>query len=885
MSVVGKLRAGLMRIAGLFGRDQRDRELDAELNDHLQREIEDNLRAGLPPDEARRQALARFDGLESLKETYRDRRGLPFVDTTLQDVRYAMRTLRVNPWATALGIMVMAVGIGATTAVFSVVHAVLINPLPYTNPERIVALSYVQGGDSGSDRSRQISIPDFLDWQVQSSSFEAMAFYSSSRQSVMVQTVAEYATVATVTDGFFRAFGMQPALGRGFSPDESRQGGSGAAIISDRYARQQFGEPARAVGQTLRLYSRVVPIVGVMAPQFDFPLTTDIWFPEEVVTRRATAHRRGNNYRAVARVKPAVSLVQAQAEMTGISERLGQQFPETNRNIRVLLTPIQQEMVGNAQAMLYLLLGAVGVVLLTACATMATLLLAKATSRAPEIAVRAALGASRSRIIRQLLVESGVQALLAGTVGIALAIWGTRILVAFAPADVPRLDEVSVDGNVLLFALLLCIVVSVLFGLPPALQTSRIDVTQPLRGGGNRTTSGRGHGMREALVVAEIALAVVLVAAGGLLVKSLIALQRAPLGFDPQQVLLMQTTTARPTTTDWRDSRGFFQNLLADVSAMPGVVAAGAMMGPPGRVMSSSGYWIDHLPKESPLSSARPAMMNVIAPRTFAALGVPVLTGREIDDGDRAGRPQVAVVNESLARAAFGNTNDAIGRTIFAAYDSNAPMTIVGVVGDLRQDGPGREPQPELYMPYQQHFYSGATLYVVVRTTGDPAALGPTLERKAHELSPATSVRVITQDAVLAEHVATPKFRAMLLTLFAAVALCLAMAGVYGVMAYVAGQRAKEIGVRMALGASAGGVLWLMLRRGLKLTSIGLVLGIAGALASTRLLGGMLFGVSPHDALTYISVIGGLGVLSLLASYVPARRATNIDPMHVLRQG
>ncbi len=876
----------VMRIVGLFGRDRRDRELDLELADHLEREIADNLRAGMSAEEARRHALARFNGIQSVKESYRDRRGLPIVETTLQDIRYAWRTLRVNPGATLLGILVMAVGIGANTAVFSVVHAVLLNPLPYANSERIVTLSYLQPSAGGAgDRSRQVSIPDVLDWQAQSSSFEAMAYYAASAQSVVAKTTADYAIVVRATNGFFNAFAAQPATGRGFGPEESRQGGTGAAIVSDRYARQHFGEPASAIGQTMRLFNRSVPIVGVMAPSFDYPVGTDIWFPEEVVTSRATAPRRGNNYRAVARVKPDVSLAQAQTEMTAISERLEQQYPETNRNMRAFITPLQNEMVGNVKAMLYLVLCAVGVVLLTACATMATLLLAKATSRQPEIAVRAALGASRSRIVRQLLVESAVQAFFACVLGVALAVWGTRLLVAVAPADIPRLDEVSVNGSVLLFALVLSVIVSVLFGLPPALQASRVDVSQPLRDGGNRATAGHGGRMREVLVVAEIALAVVLVAAGGLVVKSLIALQGVSMGFDPEPVLLMQTTSARPANDDWRDSRGFFQNLLADVSSMPGVIAAGAIMGPPGRMQSNSGYWIDRLPAQSPLSTIRPAAMNVIAPRTFAALGVSFHAGRDIDDGDRRGRPNVVIVNEALAKGAFGSASDAIGRTIIAAFDSNDPMTIVGVVGDLRQDGPAREPQPEVYMPFLQHVYNGATLYVVVRTTGDPALIGPALERKAHHHSPLASVRVLTMGDVLAEHVATPKFRASLLTLFALVALCLAMTGVYGVMAYVVGQRAKEIGVRMALGATAPGVLWLMLRRGLKLTSIGLVIGILGALASTRLLGGMLFGVSPHDALTYVGVVCSLGVLSLLATYIPARRATRIDPMRVLRQG
>jgi predicted permease len=816
-----------------------------------------------------------------VKETYRDRRGIPLIETTLQDARYAIRVLRRNRGATAVGIVVMALAIGANTAVFSVVHAVLLNPLPYSDPDRIVTLSYRStGGNAPEDRSRQVSAPDYLDWQAQSTSFESMAYYTSRRTSVMAGSVAEYAVVTTVTEDFVRVFAAQPSVGRSFSREEAKEGGAGAVLISDRYARQQFGEPARGLGRTLRLGDRSVSIVGVMPPAFDFPVATDVWFT--AVGSRAQLPRRGNNFRAIARLKPDVSLQQAQTDMTAISARLGEQYPDTNKNLRVIVTPLQREMVGGVQSMLYLLLGAVAVVLLIACATMATLLLAKGTARIPEIAVRAALGASRSRIVSQLLVEASVQALAAGTLGVMMAIWGTRTLVALSPPDVPRLNDVAVNGSVLLFTLALCVLVSLLFGLPPALQAARVDVNEPLRHSAGRISGGRRNRTREGLVVAEIALAVVLVATGALLVRSLVALQQVPLGFQPDRVLLMQAT-ARPRAADWSDSRAFFQGLLGDVAQVPGVLATGAMMGPPGQVESDSGYWVDRMPKESPLSAARPAAMNVIAPGTFAALGIPIRQGRDFDDGDRRGRPQVVIINEALARAAF-RERDPIGRVIIAGYDSTDPMTIVGVVGDVRQYGPAREPQPEIYMPYHQHFYGGATLFVVVRTATDPAALGASIERKARERSPEVSVRLTTMNALLATHVAKPKFRAGLLSLFGIVALSLAMAGVYGVMAYVAGQRTKEIGIRMALGASAGTVLWLMLGRGLKLTGIGLAVGVVGALASTRLVSGMLFQVKPNDLVTYAGVVTGLGLLSLMATYLPARRAMRIDPLIVLRQ-
>jgi putative ABC transport system permease protein len=777
----------------------------------------------------------------------------------------------------------MALGIGANTAVFSVVYAVLLNPLPYPSPDRIVTLTYFSsGGETSGERTRQVSVPDFLDWQSASQSFDAMSYYTLGRGPVMTGPVAEYALISRVTPEFFRALGVAPSTGRSFGNDDARGGNSGAAVISDRYARQHFGEPAGALGRTVRVADRSMTIAGVFPPGFAFPADTDIWLPIDVSEGNARQERRGNNFLAVARLKPDVDLDRAQAEMTAISARLEALYPDTNRNVRVLVTPLQRQLVGDVKLMLYLLLGAVAFVLLIACATMATLLLARATARGPEIAVRAALGAGRARIVRQLLVEALVQAFVAGTLGVLIAIWGTRTLVALSPPDVPRLDEVAVNGAVLLFTLALCVLVSVLFGLPPALQAARINVNEPLRHGSGRLAGGGSSRTREMLVVAEIALALVLVVTGALLVRSLIALQHSPLGFDSSRILVMQAT-AEPRADDWSDSRAFFEGLLDDIARVPGVATAGAMMGPPGRVESESGYWLDRMPKESPLSTARPAVMNVIAPGTFAALGIPIRQGRDFHADDRRGRPPVAIINEALARAAFRD-RDPIGRKIVAGFDTDEPMTIVGVAADIRQYGPGREPQPELYMPYQQHFYNGATLYVVVRSATEPAALGTAIERKARERSPAASVRVRTMDAMLAEHVATAKFRAWLLSLFAAVALCLALAGVYGVMAYVVGQRAKEIGVRMALGATARNVLWLMLGRGLKLTVIGLAAGILGAIAATRLVGGMLFEIAPYDLMTYAGVVAALGVLSILATYLPARRAMRIDPVSLLRQ-
>ena len=878
-----RLRALLIRAAGFVFPARRRQEFDDELQSHLDMQVADNLRAGMTVEEARRAALVRFGSLESVREAYRERSSIPLIESSLQDARYALRTLRRAPGVSAVGILVMALAIGANTAVFSVVDAVLLNPLPYEEPERIVSLTYVSaGGIASGERALQISVPDFLDWQRDATSFAAMAYYTTGRGPVVAGSVAEYAVVTRVTPQFFQVFRVQPTTGRFFSDDEKRGGADAAAIVSERYARQQFGESASALGHTLRIGPRPASIVGVLPDSFVYPAETDIWLPLDPSVGDARQRRRGNNFRAIARLDDLRSLEQAQAELTGISERLERQYPDTNTNVRVLVTPLQHEIVGHVESMLYLLLAAIGVVLLIACATMATLLLAKATARVPEIAVRTALGASRSRIVRQLLVESLVQAFAAGAIGFAIAIWGTGALVTISPADVPRLSEVAVNSRVLLFTLALCTIVSILFGLPPALQAARSDVHAGLSYTPGRV-AGTGNGRtREILVVAEIALAVVLVISGALLVRSLIALQRTPLGFEPEHVLAMQAT-APPRSADWSDSRAFFEGLLDDIRQMPGVVAAGAAMGPPGRPASESGYWLDRMPETSPLNSARPALMNVIAPGTFAALGIPIRRGRDFRPADRRDAPQVAIINEALAHAAF-RERDPIGTAIVAGYDSKTPMTIVGVVRDIRQHGPARDPQPEIYMPYQQHFYNGATLHVLVRTAGDPNTLAAPIQRKAHDRAPSVSVRVMTLEALLREHVAAPQFRAWLLSLFAGIALCLAMAGVYGVMTFDAGQRSKEIGVRLALGANPRNILSLMVGRGLKLTVIGLALGVFGAIVSTRLFDGMLFNVKPTDLTTYAGVVAVLGALSLLATYVPARRASRIDPVLVLRQ-
>jgi putative ABC transport system permease protein len=550
----------------------------------------------------------------------------------------------------------------------------------------------------------------------------------------------------------------------------------------------------------------------------------------------------------------------------------------------VAVTRLGDEMVGNVRLTLYLLLGVVTVVLLIACANTATLLLGKATARTREVAVRAALGASRKRIVRQLVTESLLLAFVAGFVGLMLAYWGSKILVALAPADVPRLAETGIDQWVLGFTLGMSVITSLLFGLVPAFYASRVELSDALKQGGTRIANGgRMVGIRGVLVVAEIALAVTLVSAAGLLIKSFVALHNVALGFRPERVLVMRATVPAPGSVGIERTRQFFSDMLARVRTLPGALVAGATMAPPGYVDSTGAYLIGQLPAQPDWNRAPSVVLSIVAPSTFAALGIPLKSGRDFNDSDTFDRPFVAVVNEALVRKSFSNEGP-LGRTIFCPFDSLKGMKIIGVVGDVRQRGPDREPMPECYMPYLQHAFNGATLSLVVRTAGDPNAFAQTLRGLAHQTNPEAPMKFTTMEAMLSENVAAPRFRTVLFAVFAGLGLCLAMAGVYGVMAYTVGQRSSEFGLRTALGANPGSLVRLVLGQGLALACIGLALGLAASIASTRLLKSMLFEVQPNDPFVYAAVVVLLGVVALLAGYVPASRAAKIDPMVALRQ-
>ena len=870
-----------LALRSVFLRKRVDQELDEELQYHLERQIREGLNSGLTPKEARYAASRAMGGIAKSKEECRDMRGMNFIDDLLRDLRYAGRNLRRSPGFAALAILIMALGIGANTAVFSVVNAVLLKPLSYRDPERIVTLSnFSTSREAPTALSKQVSVPDFQDWHDQSSSFEAMAYYSSREKAVIRGSTAEYARVTSVSPEFFRVFAVDPLVGRSFTVEEMKQGAGGAAMISYTFWQSQFGGDPRALGQTV-LCPEARPIVGVLPPGFRFSNDTDIWVSDV----ESPGSRGGRNFLAVGRLKADVPLKRVQTEMTTIARRLEQQFPETNRGRTVGVTKLRDEMVGNVRIMLYLLLGAVTVLLLIACANTATLLLGKATARTREVALRAALGASRKRIVSQLVTESLLLAFLAGLSGLMLAYLGSKILVALAPADVPRLAETGIDRWVLGFTLGMSMITSLLFGLVPALYVSKVELNDALKQGGTRIATGsRMIGIRGVLVVAEVALAVTLVSAAGLLTKSFVALHNVALGFRSENVLVMRATVSAPFSVGIARTRQFFREMLTRVSTLPGVLAAGATMAPPGYVDSTGGYIIDQLPAQPDWSRAPSVVLSVVAPGTFTTLGIALKSGRDFSDNDASDRSFVAVVNEALVRKSFPNESP-LGRTIFCPFDSLEGMKIVGVVGDVRQGGPESEPMPECYMPYLQHAFNGASLSLVVRTAGDPAALEQTLRSLAHQINPDAPMKFTTMETMLYEGVAAPRFHTFLFAVFAGLALCLAIAGVYGVMAYTIGQRSNEFGLRIALGASTGSVVRLVLGQGLALASIGLALGLAASIAGTRLLKTMLFEVQPNDPLVYMAVAVLLGVVALVAGYIPASRAAKIDPVVALRQG
>jgi putative ABC transport system permease protein len=776
----------------------------------------------------------------------------------------SLRGILRSPGFALLSILTLALGIGISTAVFSVVNGVLLQPLQFPQPERIVSVNTWSPGRPTS--GTRVTGGDFVDLRTQNKVFDAVSVYFGGEVGVQLRDHAEFIGVFWVNPEFFTVFGQHPAA---FTVS--------SAVVGEAFATRNFGDPQRALGQSIHVENRVYEIASVQRGA-RFPANAEIWLPAPYIPDNL--NRTAFNYRAVAKLKTGVSLEQARANLDSIAAQLAAAFPKSNKGRAFEPVSLRQQLTGSVQSTLYLLLGAVLLVLLIACANVSNLLLARATVRAREIAVRTALGASRAAIVRMLVIESLALATLGGLLGIVLASWGARALLHYAPANLPRGQEIHLDYAVLAFAMGLSLLSAVAFGVLPALHASRAEFSSRgvLRGG--------SHRLRNCLVVAEIALSFVLATGAGLFFRSFLTLNAVDMGFSQEKVLVMYAHAPARGLSQFVDvTHSFVDKLLPTLAAIPGVQGSAAVMGlPTGQYGSNGSYSVVGKPtaEGEKLPESNWALSS---PNYFTTMHIPLLRGRDFTPRDQYDVPGIVIVSESAARQSFG-TQDPIGRQLICGLDNVTakPMTIVGIVGDVRQDSPGSPPQPTLYMPMEQHPYHSNELQVIVRTVAPPANMTSAIRKAAYDLNPEMAVKFTTMEEMISTSIAAPRFRTFLAGTFAILALLLAMAGIYGVMSYVVTQRTQELGLRMALGAERGDVIGLVLSRAATLAAAGLAIGAALSLAVSRLLGAMLFGLKATDPATYAMVLISVGSIAILAAAGPAWRASTIDPMVALRQ-
>jgi predicted permease len=813
------------------------------------------------------------------------------MESLFKDIRYGVRSLVKHPGFTAVAVVTLALGIGANTAIFSVVNATLLRPLPFKDPERVVMVwGFLPKMAQTADKLPSSS-GNFVSLHDQNHTLEDLAAFRSWGWQRTGGGEPELLLGARVSSDFFSAVGVSPILGRAFTPDEDMPDRAPVAIISYGLWQRHFGADQNVIGKTVTLTGQTVMVVGVMPRGFQFPgganmisglqfaLQNDVWMPL-ALTDKEKGQQGNLNLALIGRLKPDVSPSQAETELRGLEQSL----PLGRLGYTVNVVPLHQQMVGKIRKLLLVLLATVAFVLLIACANIANLLLARATSRQKEIAIRAALGAGRFRLIRQLLTESLLLSLVGGALGFLLAVWGSSLLVSLIPEDVPRIHEVSVDGRILAFTLLVSFVTGVVFGLVPALHASKLDLNESLKEGLRGTTSGwRENRLRSLLVVSEVAMALVLLVSAALLIKSFVRLLEVKPGFNPANVLTMdvQLPDLPPSRYAKPDERAvFFGQLMDRLKAVPGVEGAGAVVTLPLTGAFESTDVI--IPGQESLSAGqRPeADYTTVTTDYFRTLQIPLLKGRQFTSQDSKDAPGVIIINDILARRCWPN-EDPIGKRLTVGFEKD-PRQIIGVVGSIKQTTLDADVRPAMYMPYLQSPNNGVT--VVVRTTGDPLALAAAVREQVRSLDkdvPVTHVRTMAE--VFGTSVAQPRFSMLVVGLFAALALVLSAVGIYGVMAYSVSRRAHEIGVRMALGARASQVLKLVLKEGMTLALLGIGIGLFGAFALTRLMATLLFGVSTKDPFTFVSVATLLAVVAFVACYIPARRATKVDPLVALR--
>jgi predicted permease len=858
-----------------------EREMRDEMRFHLEMEADDLERFGASTDDARRLAERRFGGVARYEDEARDARGGRWLEELRQDSRYAARVLGRGRGFVAVSVLTLALGVGANTAIFSVVRGVLLRALPYANPERLVALhSVIRGSPSA------VSPADFVDWRVQSRSFSGVAAFFLSTTNLTGNGEPERLTQARVSANYFDLLGVRPARGRGFRPGEDEFGAPRVAILSDGLWRRRFGADPDIVGRTITLDDYPTTVVGVAAPEVRLPAGVDLWLTTRFDAHDLAASARGARWISViGRLAPDATLSGASAEMAAIAARLSRLDPRHNDGVTTQVLPLREDLVGDVRQPLLILFGAVGLVMLIACVNVASLSLGRTAARASELAVRAALGAGRGRIARQILTESLVLALGGGAAGVVFALLATRTIMAPARGDLPLVDAVRVDGFVLTFALVLTLVSGLLFGVAPAIQASHRAISDRLRSGARGTSLGSAsRRLREILVVTEVALAIALLAGAGLLLRSFMRLTSVDPGFRADHVGTFSLSLSPLRYPDADRQHQFATELLSRLTRLPDVAAAGISFSLP---LTNSAFGFTFAVAGRPEASGPDeprAQARVATPDYFRAMGIPLLRGRGFTPGDTRATPPVMLISQEAARRYWPN-EDPIGQRISTGWGQGNHRfggTIVGVVGDVRQFSLASAPVAEIYAPFAQ--WPLDEMSVVIRTTGSPPAVLATARDVVRDLDRALPVYDVhpMEDLVRAS-VAQRRFYATLLGAFATLALLLAAIGIYGVIAYSVQQRRRELGIRIALGATPPLVIGLVLREGVMLTLVGSLLGLFGASALTRLLRGQLFGVAATDPITFVAVPAILIGVALFACVVPARRALAVDPATAIR--
>jgi len=881
-----RLRALLLRLGGLFRKRRREGELAAEMESHLESHVEDNLRAGMSATEARRQALMKLGGVEQTKELYRERRGLPVLETLFQDLRFGIRVLGKSRGFTVVAILTLALGIGANTVIFSVIHAVLLRPLAMQDPSHVV---FVQEHWQGLPSS--VSVGNFSDLQKQSSSFSKLCASLNTSFNLTAGGTPERVRGELTTADYFPTFGVEPIAGRVLTAEEDRPGHDKVVVISERMWRTRFHADSAILGQTLLINGAPSTVIGVMPKTFDpLLLESDVWVPAAFTPAQLADHD-DHFLNVMGRLKPGLSLEQAQSEAHLIALRLQEEFPMDDKGRDLQLTPLATFLLGDQQLALRLMLAAVGFLLLIACANIANLQLARARTRRKEIALRAALGASANRIVRQLLVENVLLGLAGGAVGVLLAFWGVSWIVAHGPSDVPRLQQSRIDSATLAFAGAVALFSSFISGLAPALGSASARLSEVFKESAEMFSAGRDR-VRSVLVAGELALALILMAGAGLLIRSALIVSHLDPGFDTSNLVVGRVGLPDVEYHDPAVARQTFERLVKAAEVLPGVKSAAVVSRAP---LAGGGSSNGLVPEGKPFDSANivNSILQIVSPGYLSTVRIPLKAGRDFSSQDMRDKTLVALVNETLARTMWPGENP-IGKRFacceFGLRGRTDPVwhEVIGVVGDVRFVGLDEPVQPEFYLPMAQippqaWDWIGRTMDLAVRTNGGPIPIRE-MQSTVASMAPGVPIyQLSTMRRMISGTLAQTQFNTFLLAIFAAAALLLASVGIYGVLSYTVAQRTRDIGIRMALGATQAQVVRGVLQYGVLLTGAGLAIGLAGALAGARVLSSLLYGVRATDATTFAAVALVLTAVALTASYLPARRAARVDPLVALR--